>query len=207
MSLVSAFTIAQFNIFAVIALSIFSGRGKPNWKKVFKGIVNNPLIIAIFCGLLVLAVRYFIPVNADGEKIFMLQNALPFVYKAVSQMGSIASPIAFLVLGGQFSFQAIRGMWKQICLGTVLRVVAAPVLAIGAAVMLDRYTALFSFGAGEYAAFAALFGSPTAVSSAVMAKEMDNDEQLAGQLVVWSSLLSIFTIFITVCILRATGLL
>ncbi len=206
-SLLSAFTIAQFNVFAVIALSIFSTNGRPDWKKVIKGIVKNPLIIAIFCGLAVLVIRSFIPVNADGEKVFMLQTVFPFLYTALKQVAGIASPIAFLVLGGQFSFKAIKGMFGQIVSGTLLRVVAAPVLILGAAVLLSKYTNLFSFQAAEYAAFVALFGSPVAVSSAVMAKEMNNDEQLAGQLVVWSSLLSIFTIFITVCVLRYAGLL
>ena len=206
-SLLSAFTIAQFNVFAVLALSIFNSDGHPDWKKVFKGIVKNPLIIAIFCGLCVLGVRALIPVNAEGEKVFMLQTAFPFLYTALKQVASIASPIAFLVLGGQFSFSAIRGMWKQIVSGTLLRVVAAPVLVLGAAVLLSEHTGIFDFGAAEYAAFVALFGSPVAVSSAVMAKEMRNDEQLAGQLVVWSSLLSIVTIFVTVCVLRFAGLL
>ncbi len=207
MSLLSAFTIAQFNVFAVIALSVFSEKGKTDWKKVFTGIVKNPLIIAIFCGLCVLGVRALIPVNTDGEKVFMLQTAFPFLYTALKQVAGIASPIAFLVLGGQFSFRAIKGMLMQIVSGTMLRVVLAPLLTIGAAVVLSAKTTMFDFTAAEYAAFVALFGSPVAVSSAVMAKEMNNDEQLAGQLVVWSSLLSIFTIFITVCVLRYAGLL
>lgn len=52
-----------------------------------------------------------------------------------------------------------------------------------------------------------LFGSPVAVSSAIMAQEMDNDGTLAGQLVVRTSILSIFTIFLAVFILRAMQLL
>jgi predicted permease len=52
-----------------------------------------------------------------------------------------------------------------------------------------------------------MFGSPVAVSSAIMAGSMKNDEQLATQLVVWTSLLSIVTIFATVCLLMGMGLL
>lgn len=203
-SLLSAFTIAQFNIFAVVALSIFNTGGHPDWKKVIKGIIKNPLIIAICCGLLVLAVRSFIPENEAGEKVFLIRTALPFVYTALGQIAGIASPIAFLVLGGQFSFKAIRGMLSQIVSGTLLRIVVAPVLVLGTAVVLAEK---LQFGAAEYAAFTALFGSPVAVSSAVMAKEMNNDEQLAGQLVVWSSLFSILTIFAVVCVLKYMNLL
>lgn len=203
-SLLSAFTIAQFNIFAVIALSIFQTDSKPDWKKVCRGILKNPLIIAIGCGLLVLCIRSFIPVDADGEKVFLLSRSLPFLHTALGQIAGLASPIAFLVLGGQFSFKAIRGMLPQILSGTLLRVVVAPVLTLGAAVLLSERA---GFGAAEYAAFTALFGSPVAVSSAVMAKEMNNDEQLAGQLVVWSSLLSIVTLFVIVCVLKYFALL
>jgi len=52
-----------------------------------------------------------------------------------------------------------------------------------------------------------MFGSPVAVSSAVMAGNMGGDEQLATQLVVWTSLFSIITIFGEVCILMGMGLL
>ena len=36
---------------------------------------------------------------------------------------------------------------------------------------------------------------------------MKNDEQLATQLVVWTSVFSVFTVFAAVCILMAAGLL
>jgi predicted permease len=59
----------------------------------------------------------------------------------------------------------------------------------------------------HYPALVALFGSPVAVSSAIMASSMKNDGQLAAQLVVWTSIFSIFTIFAEVCILMMMGLL
>lgn len=59
----------------------------------------------------------------------------------------------------------------------------------------------------EFPALVAMFGSPVAVSSAIMAGSMGNDEQLAAQLVVWTSLLSIVTIFVTVCLLMWMGLI
>ena len=46
-----------------------------------------------------------------------------------------------------------------------------------------------------------------AVSSYIMAQQAGADGQLAGQLVVFSSVLSIFTLFVTILILRTIGLL
>ena len=91
-------------------------------------------------------------------------------------------------------------------LGTSWRVVIAPVLTLGTAIVLTLLGVL-DFGINDYPALIALFGTPAAVSSAIMAGQMNNDEQLATQIVVWTSLFSIATMFITVCVLMAAGLL
>jgi len=96
---------------------------------------------------------------------------------------------------------------KEIVAGTLWRIVLAPLLGIGIAIVLSKYTNLLSCGVNEYPALVALFGSPVAVSSAVMATSMGADDQLATQLVVWTSIFSIFTIFAQVCILMSMGLL
>ena len=101
-------------------------------------------------------------------------------------------------MGGQFQFTAVKGMTKEIVVGTVWRVLLAPLIGIGVALLISTYTDLFSFGAEVYPTLVALFGTPVAVSSAIMAGEMKNDEQLATQLVVWTSICSIVTIFVTV---------
>lgn len=51
------------------------------------------------------------------------------------------------------------------------------------------------------------YQTPVAVSSYIMAQQAGADGQLAGQLVVFSSVLSIFTLFVTIFILRTIGLL
>ena len=119
----------------------------------------------------------------------------------------MASPFALMILGAQFDFSASKGMLKEIVVGTLWRTVLAPLLAIGAAVLLSAYTNIVSFGVNEYPALLALFATPAAVSSAIMAGQMKNDQQLGTQLVVWTSLFSIPTMFLLVCIMMATGLL
>lgn len=54
----------------------------------------------------------------------------------------------------------------------------------------------------ELAILLSMFASPTAVSSFTMAQQMDADADLAGQLVVFDTTLSIFTMFIWVFILK-----
>ena len=106
----------------------------------------------------------------------------------------------------QFTFSAVKSLKKEIIAATLWRIVLASIIGIGGAVLLTHLGILRCTGA-DYPALIALFGSPVAVSSAIMAKNMGGDEQLATQLVVWTTLFSAVTVFATVCILMATGLI
>ena len=205
-SILSAFSIPTFNILAVIALTMYhkdENGNKANLKDTLKKIVTNPLILGVAAGMVVLVIRSFIPTSAEmmengtetGELIFSIRNNLPWLYTALNNVSKISSPLALVVLGGQFDFAAVKGLKKQIVIGTMARVVAVPTIALSVAIVLSTYTNLLHFSPEVYPALIALFGSPVAVSSAIMAQEMDNDGTLAGQLVVWTSIASIFTIF------------
>jgi predicted permease len=65
----------------------------------------------------------------------------------------------------------------------------------------------FDFKGAHYASFIAMFATPVSVSSAPMAQEMGGDVNLAGQVVVWSTVVSAFTVFITTFLLRLGGVL
>ena len=208
-AVVSAFSIPTINILAVIALTVFmedNGQNKHQVSKVLKGIARNPLIIGVAAGLIALLVRE-LQVQILGDTVFKLSRDLKFLYTVLSNLKAITSPLAMIVLGGGFVFSAVKGLFKEIAVGTFVRLVLAPVLGLGGAILLSTYTDLLHCGPGEYATLIALFGSPVAVSSAVMAISMKNDEQLATQLVVWTSIGSILTIFLQVCILMAFGYL
>lgn len=214
-AVLTAFTIPLYNVLAVISLTAFresGGEGKRglraiNWKKIGINILKNPLIIGISIGFLCLAVRSLIPVNEAGEKVFLLSKQASMFFSVVEGMAKIASPFMMLMLGGQFSFAAVKGMKKQIVIGTVGRVLFAPALGIGVGLLLSRYMVLLNLGAAEYASFIAIFASPVAVSSAIMAREMDNDDVLAGQYVVWTSIASVFTVFLFAFVFRSIGIL
>lgn len=208
-AVISAFSIPVFNILAVVSLTVFNDRDdkKIDVRDVLLKIIKNPLIIGVMTGLAFLGIRALIPIDIDGVKLFTIQNNIPFLYAAIGNVSRIASPLALIVLGSQFEFSAIKGMLSEIVIGTIWRIVLAPAIGIGIAVLLSHYTDWMILGVNEYPALIALFGSPAAVSSAIMAGEMDNDEQLAGQLVVWTSICSVATLFITVSLLMNMGLL
>lgn len=207
-AILGAFSIPTFNILAVIALSLFIKKDgeKISLKSTLIKIIKNPLIIGVVLGLIALGIRSLIPINELGELKFSLERDLPFIYKSIKNISVIASPLALFILGGKFSFSAVKGMLKQISIGVLARIVVVPVIAIFLAVIFDKFGILqFNNPQGVFPAFIALFGSPVAVSSAIMAQDMDNDGVLAGQLVVWTSVFSIITIVVLVTTLGMLG--
>ncbi len=208
-AIVSSFTVPLFNILAVIALSLFvegNGDKKSDVRKILGNIAKNPLIIAVGLGLICLVIRE-LQVMRFGSAVFTLKHQGKLLYTTLNNLKAIASPFALLVLGGQFEFSAVKGLLKEIAAGTLWRIVLAPLLGIGGAILLSRSFGILNCGVNEFPALIAMFGSPVAVSSAVMAGSMGGDEQLATQLVVWTSLLSILTIFAQVCVLMGFGML
>lgn len=206
-AVLSAVTVPVFNVLAVMALSAFQREnGRPvSGRKLLLDVVKNPLIDGVALGVAALLIRQW-QVAQFGSVAFSLQRDLPWLYSAAKDLKSIASPLALLLLGGQFRFSAVKELWKEVAAGTVCRTVMAPLLGVGGAVLLGNWGVL-QCGPAEYPALIALFGSPVAVSSAIMAREMHNDEQLATQLVVWTSIASIVTVFLTVCLMMSLGLL
>ena len=201
-SIVSAISIPLFNILAIIALSLFvkdeSGK-RISVKNIVLNILKNPLIIGVFAGLVALGIRALIPSNEEGNLVFSIQNNIPFLYKAISQVAQTASPMALIALGGTFTFSAIKRLKFQIILGTTLRVLLVPLLGLVVAYFIG-------FRGNEFPALIALFGTPVAVSSAPMSAEMGNDDELAGQLVVWTSIFSAFSLFVMILICAQIGI-
>lgn len=203
-ALLSAFTIPLANILSVIALTIYQVNEfgeKISVKKMIRNIFTNPLIIGVGAGLFVVFIRGLIT-PAGGEPIFTIKNNLFFAYDAIRLISVTASPMALIALGGQFELSVVKPLIKKIILGVSWRIIIVPGIVLTAAYLLQDKIAGMQY---SYPGLIALFASPIAVSSAIMVHEMGGDEKLAGQLVVWSSVFSIFTLFAVIVIFRTIG--
>ena len=160
------------------------------------GIAKNPLIQGIACGLIALLLRAIF-VKFDIE--FRLSSLTP-IYKVLQNLSSVATPLSLLVLGAKFEFSAIPHLKKHIIIGTVNRVVIVPFIGISVALLLNCFTG------AQFACFVACFCTPVAVSSVPMSQEMGADADLMGQLVVWTTVFSAFSIFIATFILKSMGI-
>jgi len=194
-SLLSAFIIPVFNILGVICLCIYNDEAKVSIKSILLNIVKNPLIIGVTSGLIALGIKMML---AHYGITFGLKNITP-IYDVLESLKNAATPMALLALGAQFEFSAIPALKKQIIFGIALRSVLIPSLALTVAYFMGI------FNGANFAAFVAMFATPVAVSTVPMCQSMGADHKLAGQLVVWTTLISSVVIFLASFILKAVG--
>ena len=184
-SLLMGTTIPIFNIAAVIILSIYSETKikKPSVKEIAIDIVRNPLIIGCSLGIVFGLLKITFPIVID---------------KPMNELAGIATPLALFVMGGDFKFRKLKSnIWKVLST-TLARLVIVPVLAISIFVLLG-------FRGLELSVLLCMFATPTAVSSYIMAKNMGCDSELAGQIVVLTTICSCVTIFLFIFVLRSMG--
>ena len=117
------------------------------------------------------------------------------IEKTVSDISKIATPLAFILLGSSFKFSAFSAYIKQLLITVLGKLIIVPAIILYIA-------ALLGFRDIELTCLLSVFASPTAVSSYTMAQQMDGDDLLAGQIVVFTSLLSIITVFLWIFILK-----
>ena len=182
-SVMAAIVVPLYNILAVIILEYYTN-SKGGIKKVLLGIAKNPLIWG--------AVLAF---------LFKL-TGLTFpkaIYTGLSNMASIATPLALVVLGGTFHFKALGHNWKALSVGVIGKIVVSPLLVIPVA-------ALLGFRDANLLSLVIVFASPTAVNSYTMAAAYGHDPELAGQQVVMTSIFSMVSVFLWIFLLRTLGL-
>ena len=198
-SLLSAFTIPLFNILGVISLSVFKREGgKINVKHIILDIVRNPLIIGVVLGALSLGVRAIL---TSAGIDFRIADVKP-IYSVLTQLASLATPLALMALGARFEISSTPSMRRELIVGTLMRTLIVPTLGIGAAYFLFRNTLSSEY----FVAFVAVFATPVAVSTVPMAQEMGGDVDLAGQLVVFTTVSSAVTVFIALFVLKSLGI-
>lgn len=180
-----------YNIFSVLALAVSAkkeDRAALSAKKVAFEVITNPLIISV-----VLA----IPAALVGWTSWSW-TAIP--KKFLADVGSIATPLALLVLGAGFEHKEAVTKIKPVLTATLTKLILVPAAMVPLAILLG-------FRDAQLLAIAVMLASPTTVACYIMAKNMKNDAALASGTVLVSTLLSSVTITLLVFLLRTNGLI
>jgi predicted permease len=181
-------TIILFNLFTVVVMVYHAQDGKTGMKETLKhtlvDIVTNPLLIGSVLGIVLSLLHIAIPVS--------LKSGLNAI--AVS-----ATPVSLLLLGAQIDFKKLSGSLGPALGACILRLVIVPVILVPLMIYAG-------FRGPELGALMVAFAAPCAVTNLVMARNYNIDPPFAAQTVYLSTVMSIFTLFGAISLLRALEL-
>ena len=186
-AVVASFYVPVINMLSVISLYAFSDAPNKNLKSAILGILKNPLIIGGVSGLIFSLIRNYI-----GFEIPTIIDS------TLSNIKSTATPIAFMILGGDLKFGSMLRNVRFSIISVLVKIVLIP------AVMLTL-SAFLGFNKLEMAILIAVFATPNAVSSYAMARNYEADYELAGEIITLGTLLSILSMFIFITVARSLG--
>jgi len=181
--------IPAYNLFAVVVLAAFDENNhEKNGQKIKSTVISilkNPLIIGSTLAIIL--------------KLFSIR--LPeFLENSVSSIAALGTPMALITLGAQFNFKSSLENLKYSLIATFGRLIVVPSIVVSIAVILG-------FRSYELGGIFILFSAPAAISSYVMAKEMNSDYKLTGDIIMLTTMFSIFTIFGGVYLLKTFNLI
>ncbi len=195
--ILNAAMIPLANFGSIVVFRLYDGSTTTRevlWR-LLKSTAGNPIMIGVFAGLLAFLVGF--PAGLP-QGVAVLPDALDYISRT-------ATPMALVAVGAQFRMERTRTMLRPIIHGVASRLVVVPLVVFLVALAIERPLGLDFTPA--WPALIALFASPVAVSSVAVTQELGGEEELASQIVIWSTALAVLTIFTFVVFFRSTGLL
>lgn len=185
-SLILAFLLPVYNVLAVVILTVPMRRiRKLNLSNTVYEVMLNPLIIAVIISL---PFSYF---NLElPSMLFTTGNFL----------SDVALPLALIGIGGSLNIENIKRASTLAFSSSILKLIVVPVV-------LTFFAYLFGYRGMDLGIMFIIFACPTAIVSFIMAEAMGCNSKLAGNIVVISTIGSVFTISAAIIFLKSVGLI
>jgi predicted permease len=178
------FLVPFLNLYAIVALLWPHHQAGQRLLYLVRQVAGNPLILASFAGI---AWSFFaIPTPLVVERSLKIATGMTL-------------PLALLAIGGGFSLERLRGDLFTAALATGAKLVWLPLLAAGILLELGVSGADLEIGV-------LIAGTPAATANYIMAQQLKGDAELAGTIVMLSTLLSAVTYTAALLILRSPAL-
>ena len=182
-SILIAVVVPLFNMLSVVVLEVFRGQ-KPKPLHILGQIAKNPLVIGSVLGILTLAAGIRLP---------------HILEQTIQNISAIASPLQLFLLGAFFQFSGLKTYRRELVTVSAAKLIVSPGLFLGLG-------ALLGFRGVAFVSLIGIFASPTAVNSFTMAQQMGGDAELAGDIVVTTSAVSILTMFLWIFLFKSLGM-
>jgi hypothetical protein len=184
-TLMLAFLLPIYNVLAVIVLIIPKHQGKIDFKTIFVEILFNPLILAV---IFALPFSYY-------------KLKLPEMFVSTgSYLSDLALPLALVGIGGSLNMENLKRASTLAFSSSIIKIVVLPLILTFIAIFLG-------YRNDDLGIMFIVFACPTAIASFVMADVMGANSKLAGNIIMITTLGSVFTISIGILLLKSFGLI
>lgn len=184
-SILLGIVILSYNALSVIVLAAYQPGQSPEWRRIGRDILRNPLILSVFAAV----------------PVAWLDLQLPdWIMTSGDYFASLTLPLALLCIGATVSFSAMRTDGSTAFSSALMKMVILPALCTGAAWAVG-------FSGAELGLLFLFFASPTAAASFVMAKVLGGNDRLAANIIAITTLMASVTITLGVFILKGAGLI
>jgi predicted permease len=171
-------------LYNILAIWVLTDKGQEsnlqNLLHVLIKIIKNPLIIGIFLGFLFSLFKIPLPT---------------FIVSTITMLGDVGTPLGLLGIGTYMTFTQLKSYRAEL-VAVIIKIILSPFIAVTVAYFLG-------FSYLDTTLIFVLFGSPTAITSFIMATAMGGNKKLAANIVIFSTLLSLITFLIGLTILAS----
>lgn len=173
MIVITVFGLTLYNILAIVILTLYSESEdkKLHPGKILLKILKNPMIIAIFIGVVFNILQ--IPVYTGLDK-------------SISLLAVLCTPLSLLLIGASLNFESVTRDLALVFTSATIRTILTPLILIpiGLAIGLS---------AVELGIAYVFWATPCAINCFIYTKEMGGDSELASKIITTSFLFAIVT--------------
>ncbi len=170
-----------FNVASVAMLAIYNEGSESNfsWRGVLRNIGTNPILLACLAGVLVQRLGWRVPEAIE---------------RTCQIIGATAFPMALIGIGSQLAQFSFSSQIRLPMASTAIKCVVCPVACWAIAMSMG-------LSGAERQVLVVLAAMPTAVSSYVLAEQMNSDAELAASSVAVSTAASMLTLTVLLLML------
>lgn len=184
-SILMSILVLLYNILSIYTLTNTLTDKKINLSSMLISMAKNPLIIGIVSGIVINLLH--IPVHS-------------IVMKTGGYLSQLTLPIALLCIGASLSFKEMKGSKGVTIASVTAKLVITPII-------ITYIGYLSGFSKTDLGILFLMSSTPTAAASYVMVKAMKGNEALAANIIVISTVASLFTVSLGLVILKAFALI
>lgn len=159
------------NLLAIIAFLLpqRSSSQQTSWAFWCRSLLTNPLVIAALLGIVWSYWQLSVP---------------QILERSLALTARITLPLALLAIGGSFSLRQLRGDLVQAAQASLFKVIGLPLITIGFMLLLD-------VGGLDLGIAVLMAGAPAAAACTVLAQQFDGNTELAGSIILLSTVFSL----------------